>query len=46
MGGGDARGKMEQDYSGKRLQLRFRRNLGGALENFLDYLVDPEFADF
>jgi hypothetical protein len=46
MGGGDARGKMERDYSGKRLQLRFRRNLGGALKNFLDYIVDPEFADF
>jgi hypothetical protein len=27
------------------LQLRFRRILGGAVKNFLDYIVDPEFAD-
>jgi hypothetical protein len=32
---------MKRDYSGKRLQLRFRRNLGGALKNFLNYIVDP-----
>jgi hypothetical protein len=46
MGGGMREEKMERDYSGKRLQLRFRRILGGALKIFLDYIVDPEFADF